>query len=99
VATSLDPAVLLQIAGKFDSNSSDMRTLLNQIRDEVDATRPYWGGRAGMGFQSANEMWGTQQNDLLNAFNETSQSLRDYANAAIVANQQAGAPFGGGNER
>ena len=50
-----------------------------------------------MGFQSANEMWGGQQADLLNAFDETSQSLRDYANAAIVANQQAGAPFGGGN--
>jgi WXG100 family type VII secretion target len=93
----LDPAELMRIAGKFDSNSSQMRTLLNQIRDEVDATRPYWGGRAGMGFQSANELWGSQQTDLLNAFDETSQSLKEYANAAIVANQQAGSPFAGGN--
>lgn len=89
--SALDPAELARIAGKFESNSNQIEEQLRVIQRWVDQTRPAWGGPAGLGYQSVNEMWGTQQARLIRLLREAAQSVRDYAGVSVSATEEASA--------
>jgi WXG100 family type VII secretion target len=87
--TGLDPAILAEVAGKFEANRDLIRQQLRVITDAVERTRPAWSGTAGMGFQTVGQMWGEQQDRIIRLLTETAQSIRDYGNLGAVATQQA----------
>jgi WXG100 family type VII secretion target len=87
--TGLDPAVLAQVAGKFEANRDLIREQLRIITEAVERTRPAWSGTAGMGFQTVGQMWGEQQERILRLLTETAQSIRDYGALSASATQQA----------
>jgi WXG100 family type VII secretion target len=87
--TGLDPAILAQVAGKFETNRSLIKEQLGIITNAVERTRPAWQGTAGMGFQTVSQMWGEQQDRILRLLAETAQSIRDYASISATATQEA----------
>jgi WXG100 family type VII secretion target len=87
--SALDPAELARIAGRFESNSNEIDEQLRVIQRWVEQTRPAWGGPAGRGYQSVNEMWGTQQARLIRLLREAAQSVRDYASVSVTATDEA----------
>lgn len=92
VSTSgLDPAELAQIAGRFESNSSQIEEQLRIIQGWVDQTRQAWSGQAGMGFRSVSEMWGTEQARLVRVLREAAEQVRIHGNASILATDAAAA--------
>jgi WXG100 family type VII secretion target len=88
-STSLDPAELRRIAGKFESERAEIERHLSTIRQWVETTRPAWTGKAGLGYQSVNEMWGTQQGNLLRLLREVTELVRVHAGESEVATEQA----------
>jgi len=87
--TGLDPAILAQVAGKFENNRDLIKEQLRIITDAVERTRPAWQGTAGMGFQTVGQMWGEQQDRIIRLLTETAQSIRDYASVSTTATQEA----------
>jgi len=85
----LDPAELVRIAGKFESNRGEIEQHLATIERWVETTRPAWTGKAGLGYQSVNEMWGQQQRNLLGLLAEVTDLVRDHAGASRAATDQA----------
>ena len=88
-STRLDPAELRRIAGKFESERLEIQRHLSTIRQWVEATRPAWTGKAGLGYQSVNEMWGEQQDRLLRLLQEVTDLVRVHAGESEVATDQA----------
>lgn len=88
-STRLDPAELRRIAGKFESERLEIERHLATIRDWVETTRPAWTGKAGLGYQSVNEMWGEQQDNLLRLLREVTELVRIHARESEVATDQA----------
>jgi len=86
---TVDPALLEQMAGKFDSNAGDLDRALKDVQGIVDDARPYWGGKAGLGFQSAAEMWGQRQTHIITLLRETAELARQYARISTSATQDA----------
>jgi WXG100 family type VII secretion target len=85
----VDPAILTQIAGKFESTGQEIDSQLRAVQNIVDETRQAWGGKAGLGFQSAAQMWGKQQANVIRLLQETAQLVRDYARVSVGATDQA----------
>jgi Uncharacterized protein conserved in bacteria len=88
-STRLDPAELRRIAGEFDKERLEIERQLATIRHWVDTTRPAWTGKAGLGYQSANEMWGAQQESLLRLLHEVADLCRVHASESEAATDQA----------
>jgi WXG100 family type VII secretion target len=85
----LDPAELVRIAGKFESNRGEIEQHLASIERWVETTRPAWTGKAGLGYQSVNEMWGQQQRSLLALLTEATELVRGHAGASQAATDEA----------
>jgi WXG100 family type VII secretion target len=88
-STRLDPAELRRIAGKFESERLEIERHLATIRRWVETTRPAWTGKAGLGYQSVNEMWGEQQDRLLRLLQEVTELVRVHAGESEAATDQA----------
>jgi WXG100 family type VII secretion target len=87
--TGVDPAVLEQVASKFDDKRDQIRAQLKIITDAVERTRPAWQGNAGMGFQTTHQMWGEQQERIIRLLTETAVSVRQFARVSGVATEEA----------
>jgi len=92
-STRLDPAELRRIAGVFDDQRREIEKQLANVRNWVDATRSFWTGRAGLSYQSANEMWGKEQDNLLRLLAEVAEIARTHAGESEAATEQAEAAF------
>lgn len=85
----LDPAELRRIAGKMESDRLEIARHLSEIERWVEMTRPAWTGKAGLGYQSVNEMWGAQQKNLLKLLAEATELIRVHAGESRAATEQA----------
>ncbi len=88
--TGVDPAVLEQVASKFEDKRDQIKAQLKIITDAVERTRPAWQGNAGMGFQTTHQMWGEQQERIIRLLTETAVSVRQFAGVSGVATEEAG---------
>ena len=86
---SLDPAALMQVAGKFEHNRSLIETQLNAVRVEVERTRPHWTGRAGVSFQSVGQLWEEQAKRIVRLLGDTAEAVRTSSAIGVAATQEA----------
>jgi WXG100 family type VII secretion target len=92
-STRLSPAELRRIAKKFDDERQEIETQLGIIQHWVDLTRSAWTGKAGLGYQNANQLWGAEQRSLLRLLGEVAEIARVHAGESEAATDQASQPF------
>lgn len=85
----VDPAVLNQVAGKFEDKRRAIQDQLSIVTSAVERTRQYWQGNAGLGFQSTHQMWGEQQERILRLLDETVGQVREFAQVSTGATHEA----------